>query len=464
MKKVFAHFFLGCFFIISCGPKEKYSYTPYSQIDEEKQAFLEDLKKRNFDYFWNTMDSSTYQIPDRYPERTFTSIAATGFGLTAYIIGVNNAYITREAGARRVLNTLEWIWQSPQNQEKKGASGYRGFYYHFLTFGNGDRFKEVELSTIDTGLLMAGILACQSFFTGKDTVEQRIRALSDSLYLRIEWDWAMDKDNSMSMGWSPEKGFIQSKWTGYNEAMILLIMALGSPSHPIDGSAWKTWTETYSWDSFYGFEHINFGPLFGHQYSHMFIDFRGIFDDYMEAKGIDYFENSRRATLSNRAYCIDNPKRFAGYGTNLWGLTACDGPQNTTKFFNSDSVSFYSYRARGASELHIVDDGTIAPTAAGGSIPFAPVECIDALFYIKNKYGKKVFQEYGFIDAFNLSFENKGIYGWYDTMYLGIDQGPFVIQIENYQNELIWDIMKHNKYIVNGLRRAGFKGGWLDEI
>ncbi len=423
-----------------------------------KSQFINDLKQRTFQYFWNVVDSTTWQTDDRYPSKNFTSIASTGFALTSYIIGVENQYISRDLATTRVLNTLEWLWQSKQSPDSN-ATGYNGFYYHFLHYKTGNRYKNVELSTIDTGLLMAGILSCQSYFNGNTEKEQKIRSLADSLYLRVNWQWAMNNTNSMLMGWTPENGFLQSQWKGYNEAMLLLVMAMGSPSYPIDSTAWNNWSQTYQWKSFYGYEHINFSPLFGHQYSQMYIDFRGITDNYTQSKGIDYFENSRRATLSNRAYCTKNPNKFIGYSANIWGLTACDGPEQAHQKFEGREIQFFGYRARGASNLEVVDDGTIAPTAAGGSIPFAPEECINALYSMYQIYGDKIYKEYGFTDAFNLTYST----GWFDNDYIGIDQGPILIQLENHQTQLVWNIMKKNKYIITGLTKAGFKGGWLKE-
>ncbi|MGD9978246.1 MAG: glucoamylase family protein [Bacteroidales bacterium] len=421
--------------------------------------FLDDLKRRTFNYFWEVVDTVTWQTDDRHPTKNFTSIASTGFALTSYIIGVENSYVSRDDAAVRVLNTLEWLWKSKQSTAPN-ATGYNGFYYHFLSYKTGERYKNVELSTIDTGLLLAGILSCQSYFDGNNPNEKSIRQLADSIYLRVDWPWAMNNSASMYMGWSPENGFIQSTWQGYNEAMILLVLALGSPTHPIGSTAWSEWCSTYRWSTFYGYQHINFDPLFGHQYSQMYIDFRGIYDDYTKGNGIDYFENSRRATLSNRAYCISNPNGYTGYSTKIWGLTACDGPGYTKRTIAGKEIQFFDYRARGACSFSIVDDGTIAPTAAGGSFPFAPDECIDALYSMYKMYGSKIYGKYGFKDAFNLTYGN----GWFDTDYIGIDQGPILIQLENYQTELIWNLMKRNKYIVNGLQKAGFKGGWLSKI
>lgn len=431
-----------------------------SSVTDEQLNFLNDLKQRNFYYFWDILDTNTWQNDDRYPSRNFSSIAATGFALTSYIIGSENGYITRQQSYERVEKVLQWLWKSEQGQAAEGITGYKGFYYHFLNYKSGTRYKEVELSTIDTGLLMAGILACQSYFDSNTDEEKALRALADSLYLRVEWDWAMNGGTTMSMGWTPEKGFINSTWTGYNEAMVMLIMALGSPSHTLKVESWDEWCRTYNWAEYYGYNHINFSPLFGHQYSHMFVDFRGINDNYNRLKGTDYFENSKRATLSNRAYCIDNPMQFEGYSESIWGLSACDGPANALIEYNGKKVQFMEYSARGASKNHVVDDGTITPTAAGGSIPFAPEYCIDALYTMRTVFGEKLYQEYGFKDAFNMSFSEEG---WFDKDYIGIDQGAILIQLENFQSGLIWNLMKKNKYIEDGLRKAGFKGGWLDK-
>ena len=422
--------------------------------------FTEDLKERTFTYFWEIVDSTTWQTDDRYPTKSFTSIAATGFALPAYIIGIENEYITREKGAERVLNVLDWLWNSPQGDNHEGVAGYRGFYYHFLNYDTGTRYRQVELSTIDTALLMAGVLTSQSYFDDDNRVESRIRKIADSLYSRVEWDWAMDGNSTMSMGWHPETGFIKAQWEGYDESMILLILALGAPEHYIPKGSWDVWTSTNNWANFYGYEHVNFGPLFGHQYSHMFIDFRDIRDGYMRDKGSDYFENSRLATLANRAYCIDNPGKFKGYSENIWGLSASDGPANETRVIDNRTVQFRTYHARGAANGYTEDDGTITPTAAGGSIPFAPEETLKALYTMKEKFGDQLYTKYGFLDSFNMTYSEEF---WFNTDYIGIDQGPILIQLENYESGLIWGILRENKYIRKGLEKAGFTGGWLEK-
>jgi hypothetical protein len=275
------------------------------------------------------------------------------------------------------------------------------------------------------------------------------------------------------MGWTPEDGFHAWNWHGYDESMILYVLALGSPTHAVDPAAWDEWTDSYKWGNYYGQAHVNFSPLFGHQYSHVWIDFRGIQDAYMRGKGIDYFENSRRATLSQQAYAMANPGGFEGYGENVWGLSACDGPLDGTVAVAGRSRKFQTYAARGASLLHVNDDGTIAPSAAAGSVPFAPEIAIPALREMTRRWADNLCNQYGFLDAFNPTLRDlpaaprhgtivPGI-GWFDTDQLGIDQGPIVAMIENYRSELVWRTMRRNPYIIAGLKRAGFTGGWLDQ-
>jgi len=458
---------LFTFFIVACHPDKGETVIIGVNQNEIVPFSYEELQKRTFNYFWDQIDEH-YQVQDRYPTLNFTSTAATGFGFGAYLVGIEHDYITRVEGAERVLKTLKALKGLPQGEQEVGISGYKGFFYHFLDLKNALRYKKVELSTIDTGLLMAGILAVQTYFSEENEVESEIREIADFLYRRVEWDWFLNERNRISMGWHPEQGFIENDWHGYNEGMILLILAIGSPTHPISETSWKSWCETYQWEEYMGYEYVNFDPLFGHQYSHMFIDFRGIQDDYMKEKGIDYFENSRRATYANRAYCIANPMGWKGYSEVNWGLTACDGPLNNLGNWQNvfDEKSYRGYSARGPATIDGFDDGTIAPTAAGGSVPFAPEICTPALKNMWEENYVNLVGEYGFKDAFNLSFTyEKGCEeGWFDNDYLGIDQGAILIQIENHQSELIWELMKKNPYVVNGLKKAGFTGGWLDLI
>lgn len=439
------------------GPQD----APSSQVAAVPFS-LEELQRRTFLYFWEQVDTNS-QVLDRWPTLNFSSIAATGFGLSSYLVGVEKGYVTRQQAAGRVLKTLQVLTALPQGPEQEGISGYKGFFYHFLTLDKALRFKQVELSSIDTGLLMAGVLSAMTYFDGQTAEEQEIRKLADGLYRRVEWDWMLDDSMRLSMGWHPEKGFIPNDWHGYNEAMILLILAIGSPSHPIPAECWEKWCATYEWNTFKGQENVQFDPLFGHQYSHVWIDFRGIQDGYMRQKGIDYFENSRRAMLSNRAYCIENPMGWKGYAENCWGLTACDGPANEKRMVDGKEVQFFDYRARGACSIQVVDDGTIAPTAAGGSLPFGPELSTAALQFMWEQHHPGLVGKYGFKDAFNPSytFGPGNEKGWFDTDYLGIDQGPILLQIENHQTGFLWELMKKNPYIREGLRKAGFTGGWL---
>jgi hypothetical protein len=267
------------------------------------------------------------------------------------------------------------------------------------------------------------------------------------------------------MGWMPEEGFHHLTWHGYNEAMIVYILALGSPSHPVPSSTWDHWTSSYLWAEHFGQTYVNFAPLFGHQYSHLFLDFRGIQDAYMREKGIDYFENSRRATYAQRAYVADNPGRWRAYSDTLWGLSACDGPRDTTLVMDGIRRRFHTYSARGTSVDWTHDDGTLTPTAPGGSLPFAPEICIPALKTMRAYGGKSLWTEFGFKDAFNPTYvsETTGPQGWVGPDYLGIDQGPIMMMIENLRTGFIWKTLRNNPYVRTGLLRAGFKGGWLEE-
>ncbi|HKH43645.1 MAG TPA: glucoamylase family protein [Thermoanaerobaculia bacterium] len=432
---------------------------------------VDDLQERTFRYFWDLAGPENGLIPDRWPTPSFSSVAAIGFGLTSYPIGAEHGWITRGEARGRVLKTLRFLAQAPQGPEPKGRTSYKGFFYHFLDMKTGARFEQVELSTIDTTLLLAGALFCQSYFDQKIPEEEEIRALAEELYRRADWTWVRPEPPRLSMGWHPEKGFIDYEWMGLNEAVILYVLALGSPTHPIDPEDWEAFTSTYQWASFYGQEHVNFAPLFGHQYSHVWIDFRGIRDAYMRQKGIDYFENSRRATLAQRAYAMDNPRRFRGYGANVWGLTACDGPFDGDLTIDGETIHFMTYAARGAAHGEIRDDGTIAPTAAASSIAFAPEIAVPAIEEMHRLWGEHLYGKYGFLDAFNPTLTQPrktqhgrivpGV-GWFDGDYLGIDQGPIVAMIENHRTGLIWERMRRNPHIVRGLKRAGFTGGWLE--
>ncbi|HEX3694947.1 MAG TPA: glucoamylase family protein [Polyangia bacterium] len=437
------------------------------EITPKQREFLERLQRDTFAFFWDESAGGNGLMPDRSPNPDLSSVAAVGFALTCYPIGVEKGWVTRRQAAERTLSTLRFLWRGRQGPEAQGIMGYKGFFYHFLDARTGHRAVESELSTIDTALLMAGVLASQAFFDRPEESERAIRTVADQLYRRVDWAWAKSPKHPplVSMGWTPEQGFVPFDWQGYNEAMILYLLALGSPTHAIDPSAWEAWTSTYRWDASDGFPRVAFDPLFGHQYTHVWVDFRGIQDPYMRSRGIDYFVNSTRATYANRAYCIANPAKWVGYDEFVWGLTASDGPLKIVVGGQPahDPSRFHAYWARGAGPDGR-DDGTIAVTAAGGSVPFAPELAIPTLLQLYTRFGDRLYGKYGFKDAFNLSYgeapSDKA--GWFDDQYVAIDQGPIVLMIENFLSGRIWSLTKSNAYFRAGLIRAGFTGGWLD--
>jgi len=424
--------------------------------------FLTDLEARTFRFFWETANPKNGLVPDRYPTPSFASIAAVGFGLTAYPIGVERGYISRAAARERVLVTLRFFARA-QNEH--------GFFYHYIDMRSGARANESEISTVDTALLLSGMLFCESYFDTRESPDIEIRRLTEKIYRRVDWTWAQPRAPAIALAWTPEGGFSREDWRGYNEAMLVYLLALGSPTHPIGAQAWTTWTSTYDkyWGTIYDQTYLSFAPLFGHQYTHVWVDFRGIRDSYMRAHGLDYFENSRRATYTQRRYAIANPMEWRAYGKNVWGMSASDGPGPARTRYLGKECSFLKYAARGVAVGRIVDDGTIAPTAAIGSLPFAPEIVLPAMLEMYHRFGASIYSTYGFLDAFNVSFHNpvnqqplkEEAAGWVDPDYLGIDQGPILAMIENYRSALIWRVMRSNPYIRQGLERAGFTGGWL---
>jgi hypothetical protein len=411
-------------------PSDIVSIVP--RIFQSNDDFLEYVQATAFDYFWCEADAHTGLIRDRSEPWSAVSIAATGFGLTGMGIGIDHGWITREQGASRVLQILKALAGAPQGPEEAGRSGYKGWFYHFLEPGTGLRFGTSELSSIDTALLLAGVLYVREFFLEDTPKEKQIRLLADRLCARVDWQWMLNDGTSLSMGWYPTGGFINARWSGYSEGSILYLLAIGSSnSSRLDFRYWNTWAHTHEWKTSFGKSFIHFPPLFGHQYTACWVDYSEIADEFTTKHGLTYFENSRRATLSNRAYCMANPKHWKGYGPNVWGLTACDGP---------GSRGAFAYVARGAPPPEN-DDGTIAPTAAGGSLPFTPTESLECLRYLYDSFRARIWCGYGFRDAFNLA------QGWWDTDVIGIDQGPILLMAENLRTKKVWNVMKRSSQL-----------------
>ncbi|URW75483.1 Tat pathway signal protein [Sphingomonas donggukensis] len=464
---------------ISNAPPPAFRATP------EQTAFADDLSQRTFRYFWDTTSPTTCLAPDRWPSAPFSSVAAIGFALTAYGVGAERGYVTREAAAARTAACLDYLYALPQGPQASGVAGHKGFFYHFLDFERGHRYRTVELSSVDTSLMLGGVLFAQSYFDRDTPTERRIRAAAERLYARVDWTFMLrpagtprainlPSSQGLSMGWKPERGYEPHDWVGYNEGMLVYVLALGSPTHPVAKSAWdKGWMPGLadSWATYMGQTYATFEPLFGHQYSHVWIDFRGIREPFIASKGIDYFENSRRATYAQQEYGRRNPLGWTGYSADLWGWTASDGPENSdTRVVNGRVRTFQTYSARGVSPGVVRDDGTLVPTAPGGSIAFAPEIAFTTLMAMKARY-PRVWDRYGFKDAFNPSFtfttppSRSGTVdprsGWVANDYLGIDQGPILAMLENQRSELVWRTMRKNPHIRRGLERIGFTGGWL---
>ncbi len=430
-------------------------------LSPKERIFINDLEHRTFNWFWETANPRNGLVPDRAPlPHGAASIASVGFGLTAYGIGVKRGYITRQQAVERTLLTLRFLAALPQGDAASGTAGTHGFFYHFLDPETGLRVADwSELSSIDTVLLMGGVLFAQSYYDGSNQQEQEIRALADGLYRRVDWQWMTGgKSSWLSMGWMPPDHFLSSQWTGYNEGLMLYLLALASPTHALPADTWDRWTETHKGQqgSFYGHDMLNFAPLFGHQYSECWVDFRNLMDKASRRRGYTYFQNSRRAAYAQREYARHNPGHWKGYSADIWGLTASDGPGDAYRDVDGQRRHFLAYSARGAGRDYVLDDGTIAPTAAGGSVAFAPEIALPALQAMKAQYGSKVYNQYGFLDAFNPSFADGDSF-WVDNQQLGIDQGPILLMIENLRSGFVWKVMKKNAYLQKGLHLAGFQ-------
>jgi hypothetical protein len=304
------------------------------------------------------------------------------------------------------------------------------------------------------------MLAAAAYFDGDNSDERELRELAENLYARADWQWAQHGAATVTMGWKPETGFLPHRWKGYDEALILYILGLGAPVHPLPESSYAAWTETYEWKEIYGYEFLYAGPFFTHQLSHVWIDFRNIRDEFMRTRECDYFENSRRATYIQQQYAIRNPRGFKAYDHLCWGLTASDGPGPARRKINGNEIRFYDYIARGVP--YGPDDGTLAPWAVVASLPFAPEIVLPAVHHFIDQLLLKKENPYGFTATFNPTFDVHGTQsGWVSPWHFGLNQGPIVMMIENYRTDMIWELMRRCPHIRTGLKRAGFTGGWL---
>ncbi|MGE5356397.1 MAG: glucoamylase family protein [Deltaproteobacteria bacterium] len=454
---------LSIIFLISvssfnCKSQEKQYYKSFGRIDyplnPDDEKMLDSIQYKTFLFFLNEHHPEKGIVKDRAADWAPASIAATGFGLPAFAIAVERKWITHEKAVDITLKTLRFFAEVPQNDKLNGV-GYKGFYYHFLKMDTGTREWKCELSSIDTGLLLMGVIFVRNYYTGNSDEEKEIRMLAEKLLKRMEWDLYYMPDNSkhpntISMAWKPEEGQLNWGWHGYTEALFLYILAAGTDMDNISKS-YDGWLRTYKWETPYkDLSHVIFPPLFGHQFSHTFIDFRGLADQYMKKKGIDYFENSRRATLAQQQYAIENPKAWKDYDAYTWGFTASDGPGEK---YNFDDKKFEGYAGRGASGKNhtVADDGTIAPYAVLSSLPFTPELSIATIKNMNKRYGSKLWGKYGYYDSFNPTAD------WVNNDFIGIDQGPMLLMIENFRTGLVWNYVMKDPIIQKGLEKLSFE-------
>jgi hypothetical protein len=397
------------------------SRVPLSPDDDR---FLEDLEEANFRFFWDQASPQTGLVKDRCNARgadkgVVASIAATGFGLTALCIGQKRGYISYPEAKARVLAGLRFLWRKLPH--------HRGFFYHFANINTGERLWDSEASSVDTAILLCGILTCRQYFR---TLE--IRELAALIFDRVDWTWLSEDTSLLPHGWMPDIGFLPYRWEDYSELMMMYLLGLGSSSHPLRIDTWDAWKRpTFEYE---GMRYIgSFAPLFVHQYSQAWFDFRGKRDRYG-----DYFQNSIIATEVHRRFCVELAKQFPDYSDDLWGITASDSQQGYVVWGGPPAVGPI--------------DGTIVPSAAAGSLPFLFQAAMRVLRTIKTRYGPAgAWTDYGFVNAFN------PLKNWYDSDVVGIDTGITMLMAENVRTEFIWDTFMKNREARVGMERAGFK-------
>lgn len=421
------------------------------------ERLLDRLQRASFQYFLSNANPHTGLVADTSRAGAPSSIAVVGLALSAYPVAVERGWMARGDAAQCTLRILRFFSDSDQSGGAE-ATGYRGFYYHFLDMQRGTRVWKSELSLIDTALLIAGVLAAAVYFTENVPAETTVRELADGLYRRVDWRWAQREGGAVVHGWKPECGFLHYGWEGYSEALLLYVLGLGSPTHALSAESFQAWTVTYQWENFYGQDFLVAGPLFIHQFSHAWIDFRGIRDDFMREKNCDYFENSRRASYVQREYAIRNPRGFEGYGQDGWGISAGEGPSGDQQLVAGRRQAFYGYAARGVP--YGPDDGTLAGSSLVGALVFAPEIALPALRGLMQR------SEGGdarllHASGFNATVHEGGAGEWISNGQFGLDQGMMLLMIENFRSGFPWKLGRASAYIRNGLRRANFRGGWL---
>lgn len=386
------------------------------------RAFLEDLKRQGCLFFWEQASPETGQVLDRARHdlggardpRRMASIASTGFGLTALCIAHKHGYLPHDQIVERVRTTLDWhLNQMPE---------VHGFFYHFTDIETGIRYRRSELSSIDTSILLCGILTAKAYFD-----DPKIQSLAQQIYERVDWPWLLDGGTTFSMGWQPDSGFLRARWSHYCELMMIYLLAIGSPTHPVPPEYWTHFARPVV--HYKDYEYISGNdPLFTHQYSQAWFDFRHRHDAYA-----NYFQNSVIATEAHRAFCLSHPEWFS---SDYWGVSSSD--------------SAHGYKGWGGPPAMGRLDGTVVPCAAAGSLPFLPVECLAVLRAMRARWGTKAWGRYGFVDAFHPAAD------WYDPDVLGIDQGISVVMAENLCTGLVWRTFMSNPECKGAMRMAGF--------
>jgi hypothetical protein len=427
---------------------------PAAQAVRGEVALVNRLQRGAFDYLWRYGNPQNGLVADTSRAGSPCSIAVVGFALSSYIVAAQRGWLSRADAAARAGTTLRFFLHSEQARTPD-ATGYKGFYYHFLDMRSGRRAWNCELSLIDTTLLMAGVLAVGLYFDRPQ--ESAIRVDADALYRRVDWQWAQANSPTLSQGWLPEGGFLHYGWEGYNEALLLYILALGSPTSPLEPDAFLRWQQTYQWERLLGQDVLYSGPLFTHLFPHAWVDLRGIRDAFMREKDCDYFENTCRAIAVQREYCDLNPRQFPGYSCNLWGISAGDGPSGEgAPEFAADTRRF-GYMARGVP--FGPDDGTVCPWAMPAALPFAPAVALQGTQQLLRAY-PKVLREGKLVSGFNPGVDaDQG--GWLSEGWYGLDQGLLVLQLENSRSGLLWALLRRSAHLRRGLKKAGFTGGWL---